>query len=206
MEMEDKTQKAKYIVRVTRDKKLLRSFVRFSNRVRHPRVTVYMVTVGIMLFALPFLNKDIALPGRIISLVIGAIMVPFGIFRYEISVIMMADNPETKLGAKLTYLMGSTGICVEEDGKIENFGNYKKIYRVWEDEKFFYLGMNEDDLVVLPKAGFELGDVSTFREFILEKSRVEFRWVPTQPVNIIKNRIAQMKWNMQKQREDKKDI
>lgn len=195
-------KRAKYIVRVTRDKKLLKAFVKFSNRVRHPRVTVYMVTVGVMLLALPFLNEDIALPGRIISFVVGALMVPFGIFRHNISVSMMADNPATKLGAKLTYLMGSTGIHVEEEGKVENFGSYKKIYRLWEDETFFYIGMNDDDLLVFPKADFERGDVGTFRDFILEKSRVDFRWVPTRPVNIIKNRIAQMKWNMQKQDEE----
>jgi len=161
-----------------------------------------MVTVGVMLFVLPFLNEDIALPGKIIAWVVGAIMVPFGIFRHNISVSMMADNPATKLNAELTYLLGKTGIWVEEDGKIDNFGSYKKIYRVWEDEKFFYIGMNEDDLLVFPKENFERGDVGTFRDFILEKSCEDFRWVPTQPVNIVKNRINQMKWNRQKQDEE----
>ena len=195
-------KRAKYIVRVRRDKKLLKTFVKFSNRIRHPRVTVYLVTVGAMLVALPIANKDIALPGVIISYDVGALMLLFALFRHNISVSMMADNPATKLDVELTYLLGSTGIQVEEGGKIENFGNYKKIYRVWEDEKFFYLGMNEDDLLVFPKENFETGDPGTFRDFILDKSRVDFRWVPTRPDNIIKNRIAQMRWNMAKEDEE----
>lgn len=62
--------------------------------------------------------------------------------------------------------------------------------------------MNEDDLLVFPKENFETGDPGTFRDFILDKSRVDFRWVPTRPDNIIKNRIAQMRWNMAKEDEE----
>ena len=73
-------RKGKYVVPVKRDEKLLKTFVKFSNQTRHPRTTVYLVTVGAMLIALPIANKEIALAGVIICYVMGALMVLMGVF------------------------------------------------------------------------------------------------------------------------------
>ena len=188
-------QKSKYTVPVVRDEKMLKMFVKFSNRVKHPRVTGYMVVVGATLFILPFVNKEIALPGVIISHVMGALMVAMGLFRHEIGVYMLKSNPQTEMGAEYVYLFGNTGVKVEKNGKVEHMGSYKKIYRIWEDEKTFYVGMNEDDLLVLPKTNFEVGHVGTFRDFILDKSRCIYTWKPTRIDNIIKQIHLNMKAN-----------
>lgn len=201
---EQSNVKGKYIVPVMRDEKLLKTFVKFSNQTRHPRTTVYLVTVGAMLIALPIANKEIALPGVIICYVMGALMVLMGVFRHRIGVYMLKSNPQTKLDEELTYVFGNTDVKTEKNGELEKLGSYASIYRLWEDEKFFYIGINEDDLVVLPKANFEVGDVSTFREFILKKSGATFTWQPKRVDNVIKHNIAQFKWRMQKQREEMK--
>lgn len=197
-------RKGKYVVPVKRDEKLLKTFVKFSNQTRHPRTTVYLVTVGAMLMALPIANKEIAVAGVIICYVMGALMVLMGVFRHHIGVYMLKSNPQTKLDEELTYIFGNTDVKTEKNGELEKLGSYASIYRLWEDEKFFYIGINEDDLVVLPKANFEVGDVSTFREFILEKSGATFTWQPKRVDNVIKHNIAQFKWRIQKQREEMK--
>lgn len=193
--------KGKYVVPVKRDEKLLKTFVKFSNQTRHPRTTVYLVTVGAMLMALPIANKEIALAGVIICYVMGALMVLMGVFRHHIGVYMLKSNPQTKLDEELTYIFGNTDVKTEKNGELEKLGSYASIYRLWEDEKFFYIGINEDDLVVLPKTNFEIGDVSTFRDYILEKSGAIFTWQPKRLDNVIKNNITQFKWRMQKQKE-----
>ena len=197
-------RKGKYVVPVKRDEKLLKTFVKFSNQTRHPRTTVYLVTVGAMLIALPIANKEIALAGVIICYVMGALMVLMGVFRHHIGVYMLKSNPQTKLDEELTYIFGNTDVKTERNGELEKLGSYASIYRLWEDEKFFYIGINEDDLVVLPKTNFEVGDVSTFREYILEKSGATFTWQPKRLDNVIKHNIAQFKWRMQKQKEEMK--
>jgi len=197
-------RKGKYVVPVKRDEKLLKTFVKFSNQTRHPRTTVYLVTVGAMLIALPIANKEIALAGVIICYVMGALMVLMGVFRHHIGVYMLKSNPQTKLDEEFTYIFGNTDVKTERNGELEKLGSYASIYRLWEDEKFFYIGINEDDLVVLPKTNFEVGDVSTFREFILEKSGATFTWQPKRLDNVIKHNIAQFKWRMQKQKEEMK--
>ena len=186
-------KRSKYVVPLVRDEKLLRMFVKFSNSVSHPRATGYMVLVGGSMFALPFMNREIALPGVIICLVMGPLLFLMGIFRHEIGVYMLKSNPQTNLGEEITYFFGNTGVKVEKDGVLEHVGSYKKIYRLWEDEKVFYIGIGEDDLLVLPKANFEKGDVSEFRDFVLEKSRCVYTWKPARIDNVIK----QLHKNMQ---------
>lgn len=204
MELQESSdfKKAKYVVSVKRDEKMLKTFVKFSNQVRHPRTTVYMITIGIMLVLLPIVNKEIALPGVIISYVMGPLMLLMGLFRHCIGVYMLKGNPETKLDEELTYIFGNTDIKTDKEGQLEKLGSYSKIYRLWEDEKHFYIGMNEDDLVVLPRENFKVGDVSAFREYILEKSGAIFTWQPKRIDNVIKHNINQFKWRMQKQREE----
>ena len=195
-------KRSKYTVPVVRDEKMLKMFVKFSNGVKHPRVTGYMVIVGGTMFILPFVNKEIALPGVIICHVMGALMVLMGLFRHQIGVYMLKSNLQTKLGEELTYLFGNTGVKVEKNGKIEHIGSYKKIYRIWEEEKIFYIGINEEDLLVLPKANFEVGEVNTFRDFIVEKSRCIYTWKPTRIDNVIKRNIMNFKIRMTQMRMD----
>lgn len=185
-------KKSKYVVATVRDKQLLKTFVKFYNRVKHPRVTVYNLVVGGTLVALPSVQGAIKQPGTTICYVVGTVMLFLALFRHHISIYMMKSNAETKYNAYVTYFFGSTAVQVEEAGKISRLGNYKKIYCVWEDERNFYLGMNEDDLVVLPKKDFTTGDAATFRDFILDKSRAEFRWKPADLKNVIRDKMMNM--------------
>ncbi len=194
MEMENKELqegtekiKAKYVAHVTRDEKLLKIFVKFSNKVKHPRTTTYMVLVGGTLTALPIVNKEIALAGVIICYVMGPLMVLMGLFRHWIGVNMLKSNPSTVLGEELTYIFGNTTVYMEKAGEMERMGSYHAIYRLWEDEKHFYIGMNEDDLLVLPKEAIEAEDLREFRDFVLEKSGCMYTWRPARLDNVVKN-------------------
>ena len=201
MEKNEVLEKAKYIAKVHRDEYLLKLFVKFYNRVKHPRATLFMVSVGLMLIAMPIANKEIALAGVIICYILGPILTVMGLFRHQIGVQMLKNNPETKLGEELTYIFGNTDIKIGKEDEVEKLGSYANVYRLWESEKIFYIGINEDDLVVLPKTSFEEGDVNTFRDFLLEKSGCIFTWQPNRIDNVVKNYFATMKWNMQKQKE-----
>ena len=204
MELQESSgvKNGKYVASVKRDEKLLKLYVKFYNRVRHPRTTIYMTSIGVMLTALPIANKEIALPGVIVCYIMGPLMALMGLFRHHIGVNMLKNNPDTNLGEELKYVFGNTDIKIDKDGVLEKFSSYSKIYRLWEDETVFYIGVNEDDLVVLPKKCFENGDVATFREFILEKSGAIYTWKPLRIDNAIKHKITTFKWNMLKDKEE----
>ena len=194
--------KNKYIVNIVRDTAMMKTYVKFYNMVKHPRVTMNLLFAGVVLIALPIAADGIALPGVIISYVMGALLVAMALFRQNIAVYQMKADPKVKENEKLSYLFGNTKIRVENEGKIETMGGYQDVYRVWEDERTYFVGMNEDDLLILPKDAFEKGEAKAFRDYILERTGADFVWKPTGLVNICKNKWMQLQMKMASRRED----
>lgn len=194
--------KNKYIVNIVRDTAMMKTYVKFYNRVKHPRVTMNLLFAGVVLIALPIAADGIALPGVIISYVMGALLVAMALFRQNIAVYQMKADPKVKENEKLSYLFGNTKIRVENEGKIETMGGYQDVYRVWEDERTYFVGMNEDDLLILPKDALEKGEAKAFRDYILERTGADFVWKPTGLVNICKNKWMQLQMKMASRRED----
>ncbi len=195
-ELQEDRRKNHYVVETKRDTRLMLTFMEFKNRVEHPAATIYMVTMGVMLVGLMYKQADsIAKTGRIIGYVFGALLILMGLFRKYISVYMMKNNPEVHVGEEITYLFGNTGIRAEkpQEGTEEHLANYKDVYCVWEDEADFYLGMNNDDLIVLQKERFKVGEEDSFKEFILEKSGAQYVWKPAKFLNVCKNAIVKAK-------------
>lgn len=195
-ELQEDRRKNHYVVETKRDTKLMLTFMEFKNRVEHPAATIYMVTMGVMLVGLMYKQADsIATTGRIIGYVFGALLILMGLFRKYISVYMMKNNPEVHVNEKITYLFGNTGIRANkaQEGTEEHLANYKDVYCVWEDEADFYLGMNNDDLIVLQKANFKEGDATAFKDFVLEKSGAKYVWKPAKFMNVCKNAIVKAK-------------
>lgn len=195
-ELKEDRRKNHYVVETKRDTKLMLTFMEFKNRVEHPMATLYMVTMGVMVVGLMYKEAaGIAKTGRIIGYVFGTLLILLSIFRKYISVYMMKNNPEVHVDEEITYLFGNTGIRAEkpQEGTEEHLANYKDVYCVWEDEADFYLGMNNDDLIVLQKEKFKVGDTDTFKDFILDKSDAKYVWKPAKIVNVCKNAILKTK-------------
>lgn len=182
-----------YTVNVLRDKHLMKVFIKFTNRIRHPRVTFNLFFTGILLALFPAVFKGMALPAVIISYGMGVLLVLMAMFRHYISLSMMRNDPKVKEDVELTYRFGNRAIRVEQEGVEENFGYYNSVYCIWEDEEYYFLGMNEDDLLILPKNSFLEGEVQSFREFILKKSGADYRWVPVKFANVCKDRWGKIK-------------
>ena len=143
-ELQEDRRKNHYVVETKRDTKLMLTFIEFKNRVEHPAATVYMITMGVMLIGLMYKQADsIAMVGKVIGYIFGAVLILMGLFRKYISVYMMKNNPEVHVGEEITYLFGNTGIRAEksQEGTEEHLANYKEVYCIWEDEADFYLGM-----------------------------------------------------------------
>ena len=56
-----------YTVKIRRDTKMMMTFIKFQNRVSHPRVTFNLFATGVLLAAVPVIVKGLALPGVIVS-------------------------------------------------------------------------------------------------------------------------------------------
>ena len=52
---------------------------------------------------------------------------------------------------------------------------YYKLYRVYENENYFYLYLNKDNCLILEKSGFMIGSTDDFRSFMKNKVRFKFK-------------------------------
>ncbi len=195
-------RKNHYTVHIRRDTQMMKIFIKFTNRIRHPRVTFNLLATGVLLALVPTVIKGIALPGVVISYGMGVLLILMALFRQNISVSMMKNDPQVKENEEITYLFGDSRIRALRDGREEDMGYYKNVYRVWEDERIYYVGMNEEDLLILPKDEFIEGDQKSFREFILDKSGADYRWVPTGLVNRSKEFGRKIRGHMTQMRID----
>lgn len=200
-----------YVVRIRRDTALMMTFIKFQNRVSHPRVTFNLLVTGILFALVPTIVKGLALPGVIISYGMGALLILMGLFRQYLTLSMMKNSPEIKENEEITYYFGNSGVRALRGVTEENMGYYKNIYRVWEDERTYYVGMNEEDLLILPKDKFETGNEKGFLEFILDKSGAEYRWTPVGLINKwkdfldkTKKRILHLRMEAQEQEKQNK--
>ena len=164
-----------------------------SLMVRTASVSRMTLQFAAMVALVPTLVENLAMPGVIVSYGVGALLILTGLFRQYLTLSMMRNNPEVKENEEITYYFGNAGIRAVRDGQEENMGFYKAVYRIWEDEKTFYVGMNEDDLLILPKDRFEEGSAEDFREFLVDKSGADYRWKPLGLVNRWKDFLTQTK-------------
>ena len=66
-----------------------------------------------------------------------------------------------------------------ENGELAmSVGSYNKVSCFYEDEYNFYLGVNNEDLFLLPRTCFIEGDVEAFASFITGKSGEEAEFLP----------------------------
>lgn len=52
---------------------------------------------------------------------------------------------------------------------------YYKLYRVYENEQYFYLYLDKSNALIVEKNGFMIGNVNSFRNFIKNKVRFKFK-------------------------------
>lgn len=182
-----------YMVNIRRDTRMMKTFVKFNNRVHHPRVSLHLFIIGVALLGMPIAAGGGKLWGIMICVILGGFLIFMSLFRHNIAVSKMKKSPDVIPDEKLSYVFNEKGVQVIKDEKTSNMGSYKKIYQIWEDEKNYYVGMNEEDLLILPKDNFVKGNMEEFREFILNKSKADYRWQPINIINISKQIINKLK-------------
>lgn len=82
-------------------------------------------------------------------------------------------NYKNNISTRPVWLLPCKGIPnknnIEKAVKKNTTWWYKQIASFYENEKNFFILMNEDELYVLPKKDFVIGDVDEFRQYIETK-------------------------------------
>lgn len=195
------SKKPMYKVETKRDADMVKSFVLFTYRQRHPKVTRNFLLIGMLSLALT-IGIRIHWFG-ILLMVQGIFCILMAFFRHLIPVSTIKRNdPDYIEGNILTYEF--------RDHKIEAFRNgelflsvvpYSKVTNLYYDEKYFYIGANEEDFMMLPKKDFVTGDPETFTEFIEKKAKISAVYSPATYAEQRRKHKAESEERIKKQEE-----
>ncbi len=176
--MANKTSGVLYKVEAKRTAKMIKDFVMFTYRQRFPNVTRNFLIVGLLSLVFIYGGKIRAV--QIICFFIGIFCLLMAFFRHLIPISRMKrTDPDYIEQNLLTYdFTGHDIKCYRNDELFMQCKNYHKVHHVCHDEEYFFIGLNEQDLIVLPKAGFIEGDPVDFEDFIRHKTGVEPEWIP----------------------------
>lgn len=182
----------KFEVITKRDVAMMKAFITFVNRVKHPRVSFNFIFFGLLIVFMPF-TADTKLVFAVMCYVIGGFMVLMGLFRHYIPLMAAKTKDADYLeGVEYTYSFDKKDITVYRDGEVYMLvGSYQNVTSFFSDEYYYYLGVNNEDMFVLPKNRFTVGDAADFEVFITEKSNEKCRFIPV----TIKNKLIKAKQN-----------
>lgn len=168
-----------YRVVTKRTSDILKAYITFTYRVLHPSVSLRLVIYGLVVL-LPgiFYFKDVF--WKVFFIAVGAGIILLAFFRQYISLYITKQNDaDYKSGAEFTYDFAINGADFLRNGeRISGLSRYKEISNFYYDDKFYYLGVRERELYILPKDAFTMGDAADFEDFIYKKSKVTCRWLP----------------------------
>lgn len=168
-----------YAAEYKRTAKMISDFVKFTYRQRFPKVSRNFMIVGLLSIVFVYGGRIRAV--QIICLVLGIFCILMSLFRHHIPISMMKRrDPDYLEQNTLTYEFTGHDITGLRNGEpyIE-VKDYHNIHHLYHDEEYFFIGVNEQDLIILPKDKFTCGDPDEFCDYIKRKTGIEPVWVPS---------------------------
>lgn len=177
----------KFKVVMKKDEEVLRDFILFRERANNSSGKFKMIVFGIGLIVIGALAAKGGRPaaGCIIDAA-GIAMVVFALFIHNIAVMRLKKaDIAYKNQTELSYVFTNSGIYVYENEELmQCIKGYARVSCLYEDEKNFYVGIDNEDLFLLPKKVFIEGDTASFIKFMETKSQELSVFLPT----TVKNR------------------
>ena len=173
-------RKVVYQVRTKRDEALLEAFITFDYRVVHPKVGLRFVLYAAVFYTIAFAAGPTGFGA--ISFGIGTLLIVFLLFRKHISLMMTKqDDKDYQNGITYEYDFYENGAVMLRAGEPAiHVKSYKKGVRAFfSDQNFYYLAVHDDDLFILPKSRFTIGEAADFEAFIQGRTGISSRWIPS---------------------------
>lgn len=184
----------KFKVVMKKDDKIMKEFLSFTYRAKGQmnRAKLYVFAAGMFFIGYMAAGDGNVIAGNIIALV-GILMVLMGLVLPKIALARLkkADEGYNK-GTEYTYVFAKGYMHVYENGELaQNVGGYRQVTCFYGDERNYYLGINNDDLFLLPMKNFVEGNADEFIDFIQYVSDESYEFLPTE----LKNRWMKYRAN-----------
>lgn len=159
-----------YEVRTKHTDQVLKDFITFREAARNIHITFRLVVLSICSLTLAALGKGTVL--TYIFAVIAVIILAFTAVRKRIAFSKLAKadvNYEKK--SEIHFIFGESEFRVDNpDAGDEQRIKYGEVEFMYADDNYFYINVNNDDLHMIPKGDFTLGDAEGFYDFFMHKT------------------------------------
>lgn len=178
-----------YEIKTKHTKKVLEDFINFTYKIKYPRVTFNIVVMGSCFLVFAYLLRGGVV--MYVSIAIGLAFLVFALLRKKIGVAKLAKvdkNYQTQ--SEIRIVFGESEFYIENpDAEQKQRIKYGEISYIYGDDSYYYISINNEDLQLLAKTDYTLGDPAEFYNFISNKTNL-----PIRPITIPwKMRIQLMK-------------
>lgn len=181
-----------FVIETRKTKETLKDFIFFKRRATHSHTTFHLCIIGGGLISIGFSTKNQEPTAALNFLLLGSLVLLFALFRHYFTLSKFKKSDQAYMeNWKLTYSFTEKTLQVYRNDEIfEKVNSYQKISSIYTDEKNIYLGVNNEDLYILPKRDFMTGTPEDFLEFITAKSHVDAVYLPAKQLNQLKQMIS----------------
>lgn len=188
----------KFKIVMKKDMKVLEDFIIFANKANAPMQQTKMAIISIGFILIGWVARNDSPTLGVVIAAFGAALLLYILLRYKLSARKLAKSDEAYIQQnELSYEFTNSNIYIRKDGELDrNVGSYTHISCLYSDEYNYYVGINNEDLLLLPRNCFVEGDEAEFMPFLEEKSKEASEFLP---------RMLKNKWTMYKIRQKQRD-
>lgn len=159
-----------YEVKTKHTKKILEDFIKFTYRIKYPRVTTNLLILSACFAAFAYFTRGSV--GMYIFIVLAVLLAGFTLSRHRISFKKLAKvDINYQNQSEIHVIFGESEFHIENADLSQNARiKYPEISYVYVDDNNYYISINNEDLQLLPKADFVLGDPVQFYDFLSNKT------------------------------------
>lgn len=162
-------------VKTTHTKKVLEDFIKFTYKIKYPRVTKNLLILAACFAAFAYFTRGSV--GMYIFIVLAVLFAGFALNRHRISFNKLAKvDKNYQNQSEIHLVFGESEFHIEnvDLGQNERV-KYAEISFVYIDDDNYYININNEDLQILPKSDFVLGDAIQFYDFLSDKTGQSIR-------------------------------
>ena len=171
----------KFKVAMKKTDEVMKDFISFTYRAkgqtRRTKARIFiiaLIVIGILAI------RDNNVTSGTVMIVVGALMLltTFIFPTIAVAKIKKADQGY-KNGTEYEYVFTGGSMYVYENGELaQNVGSYRQVSCFYGDEKNYYVGVNNDDLYLLPIKNFVEGNPEEFVDFVQRVSDEKYEFLP----------------------------
>ena len=162
----------KFKVVTKHTKQVLLDFIAFRNQIKAPRATFQIAMMGMCFYTLVLiLLPEKYYTASIVCAVLGTLLMAFAFGRKYISLSQLKKvDKHYEAQDEIVFEFANGGFDVNDELNGKQHYRYSEVNAFYKDKKYFYIGTDKDDLFLISREEFVLGDVEKFEGFIAGKS------------------------------------